>query len=144
MVTRRVTKYSCNHWQVNMICYLCVNKLLVLCTRSTDSKYSSLLTYEFHVILKHIKNIILQDNSLFIQPADNLRREGCSKEVKIHSLSLPLCSISSLGPHDQSLFLLTELQTEWNKDRIGLQMEVNLSIAPFPSPLFPLFPPEDT
>lgn len=49
-------------------------------------------------------------------------------------LSSPLSALSSLGPHDQSLFLLTELQTAWNQDEIGLQMEVNLSISLSVSP----------
>ena len=71
--------------------------------------------------------------------ADNQGKEGCSPEVKLHSVLSPLCSLSSLGPHDQSLFLLTELQTAWNQDEIGLQTEVKLSISSFP-PLS-LFPP---
>lgn len=44
-------------------------------------------------------------------------------------LSFPLSTLSSLGLHDQSLFLLTELQTAWNQDEIGLQTEVNLSLS---------------
>lgn len=42
-------------------------------------------------------------------------------------LSFLLSTHSSLGPHDQSVFLLTELQTAWNQDEIGLQTEVNPS-----------------
>lgn len=61
------------------------------------------------------------------------------------ALSFPLSALSSLGLHDQSLFLLTELQTAWNQDEIGLQTEVNLSLSPFASLFLPLtFPPSDT
>lgn len=57
----------------------------------------------------------------------------------------PLSSLSSLGLHDQSLFLLIELQTAWNQDEIGLQTEVNLSLFPFSSFFLALsFPLLDT
>lgn len=88
----------------------------------------------------------MRDNALcLVQPADNQWKEGCSTEVKLHSVLSPLWSLSSLGPHDQSLFLLTELQTAWNQDEIGLQTEVNPSISSLPSRFLPLsFPPQDT
>lgn len=65
-------------------------------------------------------------------PATSRQSGGCNTEVKLHYVLSPLCSLSSLGPHDQSLFLLTELQTAWNQDEIGLQTEVKLSISSFP------------
>lgn len=44
-----------------------------------------------------------------------------------------LSALSSLGlRHDQSLFLLTELQTAQNRDEIGLQIEVEPFFFHFP------------
>lgn len=58
--------------------------------------------------------------------------------------SSPLSAPSSLGLHDQSLFLLTELQTAWNQDEIGLQTEGNLSLAISLSLSPSHLPPSDT
>lgn len=49
----------------------------------------------------------------------------------------PLPAHSSLGPHDQSVFLFTELQTAWNQDEIGLQTE---ALSAPPTPISPALP----
>lgn len=108
-----------------------------------DSKHQLEGTSILHMCSVHggQSNIKGEKALFFFQPADN-QQESCCTEVKLHSTFSPLCSLSSLGPHDQSLFLLTELQTAWNQDEIGLQTGGNLyfyiSLSPSCSSILPL------
>lgn len=90
--------------------------------RNTDWMYSNLCASLFcNSVLKNQRKCLFWSTS----------RQPVEEELLDRSttpLSFPLSALSSLGLHDQSLFLLTELQTAWNQDEIGLQTEANLSL----------------
>lgn len=89
--------------------------------------YSNLCAYLFcNSVLKNKASKIQRKRLFWSTSRQPVEEELLDRSTT--SLSFPLSALSSLGLHDQSLFLLTELQTAWNQDEIGLQTEANLSL----------------
>lgn len=110
--------------------------------KASEWKFCSLWVYLFTI--PPAKNTVNLRENLLYCPTIVPSMEGRLLDRSETPFSSPLSAPSSLGLHDQSLFLLTELQTAWNQDEIGLQTEGNLSLAISLSLSPSHLPPSDT